>query len=48
MLENPEFEEDIYSRTATGSYKVGHDSLRLFKRLIYHDQSYYDNMNHFD
>ena len=35
MLENPEFEQDIYSRTATGIHKIGHDSIRLMKWLVY-------------
>ena len=24
MLENPDFEQKFYSRTATGNYKIGH------------------------
>ena len=48
MLENPTFEHDYWSRTAAGVYKIGHDSIRLMKWLIYHDRSYYDRMNYFD
>ena len=33
MLENPEFEQDFYSRTTKGIYKNGHDSNRLKKWL---------------
>ena len=31
MLKNSEFEQDFWSRTATGIYKIGHDSIRLMK-----------------
>ena len=37
MLEIPDFEPDIYSRTARGVYKLGHNSIRLIKWLIYYD-----------
>ena len=33
MLEKPDIEQDHYSRTATGIYKIGRDSLRLMKWL---------------
>ena len=46
MLENSDFEQDYWSKTATGIYKIGHDSIRLLKWLIYCDRSYYDNMNY--
>ena len=29
--ENPDFEQNYFSRTATGIYKTGHDSVRLMK-----------------
>ena len=48
MLENPDFEQDYWSRTAIGIYKIRHDSIILMKWLIYHDRCYYDNMNYFD
>ena len=48
MLKNPDFEQDYWSRTATGIYKTGHDSIRLIKWSIFYDKSYYDNMNYFD
>ena len=48
MLENPDFEQDYWSRTAEGIYKIGHDSIRLRKWLIYLDRCYYDIMNCFD
>ena len=48
ILENPNFEQDYWSRTAKGIYKIGHDSIRLMKWLFYYDRSYYDNTNYFD
>ena len=48
MLENPDFEQDYWSRTAEGIYKTGHDSIRLRKWLIYYDRSYHNNLNCFD
>ena len=38
MLENPDFEQNYYSRTATGIYEIGHDSIRLMKWLAYYDR----------
>ena len=29
LLKNPDFEQNSWSRTATGVYKIGHDSIRL-------------------
>ena len=48
MLENPDFEQDHWSRTAEGIYKIVHDGIRLMKWLIYYDRIYYDIMNYFD
>ena len=48
MLENPDFEQTDYSGTATGIYKIGHNSIRLMKWLIYHDRPYFVNMNYLD
>ena len=31
MLENPDFQQTIYSLTSTGFYKTAHDSIRLMK-----------------
>ena len=31
MLDNPDFEQVHWSRTAIGTYKIGHDSIRLMK-----------------
>ena len=48
MLENPDFEQDYYSRTAKGIYKNGHDSIRILKWICYDDRSHYENNNYFD
>ena len=34
MLENPDFEQDHWSRTAEGIYKIRHVGIRLMKWLI--------------
>ena len=39
MCDNPDLEQDFYSRTAMGLYKIGHDSIRLMKWLVYLDRS---------
>ena len=48
MLENPDFEQNKYSITSTGFYKIGHDSIRLMKWICYYGQSFYENVNYFD
>ena len=48
MLENPDFEQHFYSRTAIDIYKIGHDSIRIVKWLAYYDRSYDEKMNHYD
>ena len=48
MLENSDFEVNYWSRTATGIYKIGHDSIRLMKWICYYDRSYYENINYYD
>ena len=48
MLENLDFEQDFWSRTAERICKKGHDSIRLKKWLLYYDRSYYDNLKYFD
>ena len=42
MLENPDFEQDYWSRTAEGIYKNGRDSNRLKKWLAFYDRFYYE------
>ena len=48
MLKNRNFEQNKYSLTSTGIYKIGHDSIRLMKWICYYDRSYYENINYFD
>ena len=48
MNENPDFEQNYYSRTAIGIYKIGHDAIRLTKWLAYYDRSYYESINYYD
>ena len=48
MLLNPNFEQNHYSLTAFGIYKIGHESIRLIKWICYHDRSYYENINYYD
>ena len=48
MLEDPDFEQDYSSRTATGIYKNGHDSIRLKKWLDYYDRCYLENFKYYD
>ena len=45
---SPDFEQDHWSRTAEGIYKIGHDSTRLMKWLICYDRSHFDNMKYYD
>ena len=48
MLENPSFEQNKYSLTSSGIYRIGHDSIRLMKWICYYDRSYYENINYYD
>ena len=48
MLENPDFEQNHYSITSTGIYRIAHDSIRLMKWICYYDRSYYENINYYD
>ena len=48
MLENPDFEQEYWSRTAICFYKIGHDSIRLVKWLAYYDRSHHENINYYD
>ena len=48
MLLNPNFEQNHYSLTSTGIYKIAHDSIRLMKWICYSDRSYYVNINYYD
>ena len=48
MLENPDFEQNRFSRTATGIYKIGHESIRIMKWICHYDRFYYENMHYYD
>ena len=48
MLRNPNFEQNKYSITSTGIYRIGHDSIRLMKWICYYERSYYENINYYD
>ena len=48
MLENPDFEQEYWSRTAIGIYKSGYDSIKLLEWICYYDRSYYENINYYD
>ena len=37
MCEQPDFEQNFYSKTAVGLNEIGHDSIRLMKWLAYYD-----------
>ena len=39
MIKNPDFEQNYWSRTSTGIYKIGHDSIRLMKRICSYDRT---------
>ena len=45
MLKNPDFEQNKFSLTPTGIYKIGYDSIRLMKWKCYYDRSYYESIN---
>ena len=48
MLEKSDFQQNYWSRTATGIYKIGHDCVRLMKFICFYDRSYYENINYYD
>ena len=48
MINNPDFDQNYWSRTAKGIYKIGHDSVQLMKFICYYDRSYYENINYYD
>ena len=48
MLKNPDFEQNYWSITSTGIYKIAHESIRLMKWICYYDRSYYENINYYD
>ena len=48
LLLNPNFEQNKYSLTSKGIYKIGYDSIRLMKWICYFDRFFYENVNYFD
>ena len=48
MIKHPDFEQNYWSRTSTGIYKIGHDSIRLMKWICYYDRTYYENIIFYD
>ena len=46
MTDNPDFEQNYWSKTVTGVYKIGHDSIRLMKWIC--DRSCYENINYYE
>ena len=48
MLKNPNFEQNKFSITSTGIYKIAQDSIRLVKWICYYDRFYYENINYYD
>ena len=48
MLKIPNFEQNRFSITSTGIYKIARDSIKLMKWICYYDRSYYENINYFD
>ena len=48
MSKNPDFEQNHYSITSTGIYKIAHDSIRLMNWICYYDRSNYENIIYYD
>ena len=48
MNENPDLEQNYYTKRATDNCKIGHDCIRLMKWLANYDRSYHENMNYYD
>ena len=48
MIKNPDFEQNYWSKTAKGVYKIGHDSIILMKWICYYDRSSYEKINDYD
>ena len=47
LLKKPDFEQDYWSRTAKGIYRIRDSSIRLMKWMCYYDRSYYENINYY-
>ena len=46
--EHPDFEQNYYSKTTQGPYKVSHFSIKLRKWLDQYDRSFFEKINYFD
>ena len=47
MIKSPDFEQNYYSRTSVGFYKIRYESLRLLKWLFQYDRCFFENRNFF-
>ena len=45
MLENSDFDQNYWSKTGNGIYKIGHDSIRLMEYICYYGRSFYEKIN---
>ena len=48
VLKNSDFQQNYWSGTAEGIYKIGQESIRIKEWVCYYDRSYYENINYFD
>ena len=48
MLENPDFEQNHYSKPAIGIDKIGQDNIRLMKWIAFYDRSFFEKINYYD
>ena len=48
MFINHYFEENQNSRTATGIYEIGHESIKLMKWICYYERSHYEFISYYN
>ena len=48
MIKDPDFEQNYWSRRTTGIKKIGHDNIRLMKRICSYDRSFNEKIIYFD
>ena len=48
MNEYPDFEQDVFSRTATVINKSGLDSIKLMKWLAFYERSFHESKNYYN
>ena len=46
-MENPNLEQNYWSRTAEGAYRIGHNSIQFLK-ICYDDRSYQENIVYYN